>query len=211
MPFQYLDINNYEARDGELFIFDANVWLFWLSPPNAPGRQRRLPYLKFLNYLQGLPNDPIVLLPACILSEVMNKLFHRNGDYFKRFLASPDGKAAIAPCGPADDNILLKKAYRPHLRFYRERNAVYESIFSFSPLLEFLGDTFNYYKFDDLKFAVTELDFTDWQIWEMARDNKATIVTDDGDFVLENFPIVTNNSDLLARNPPPPSITTTPK
>lgn len=203
MPFQYLDIKNYQARNGELFILDANVWLFWLSPHNAPKKYQRQPYVNFLNDLLHLEEDPVVLLPACILSEVMNRLFHRTGDYFQRFLKSDDGKAAIAALGNVEENVLLKKAYRPHLRFYQERNAVYESIFSFSPSLEFLGDIFNCRNFDDLKLAVAELDFTDWQIWEMAREHNATIVTDDGDFVIENFPIVTNNSTLLSRNPTP--------
>jgi predicted nuclease of predicted toxin-antitoxin system len=63
--------------------------------------------------------------------------------------------------------------------------------------VELIGDGFNGVSFDDLTTAFTELDFNDWNIYELAKEYKATIVTDDSDFIVENYRIVTNNKDLL--------------
>jgi hypothetical protein len=192
MAFRYFDIRNYKARPNELFLFDANVWIAWLNPKDQ-NQWHRKPYQKFLNILLNQKEDPNVILLACVLSEVLNRLLKDH--YLDIFLRSDDGAAGLQKYPEEKD--WFKKVYRPHAQFGKDRDTIFDSIQSFSTNLTFCEDGFDTYWFDNLKAAPTELDFTDWQIWEAARELGATIITDDGDFVLENFPILTARKQLL--------------
>ena len=196
MPFKYLDINSFRARDGELFIFDANVWLFWFNRERYKPQQRA-PYERFMNRLQNLLFEPQVLLPACVLSEVVNKLLNK-GSYYERFMKS--SAAAVGVSQFPEEKDWFKKVYRAHPQYLEDRNMIYDSIFSFSQNLEFIDDGFSHYNFQDLKTSSAGLDFTDWQICEAAAYFKAIIVTDDSDFILEDQTILTARPSLLNRN-----------
>lgn len=195
MPFQYHPIKSYRSRADEQFIFDANVWIFYQDQINFKSYQR--PYTAFLNNLLKGPADPHILLPACVLSEVLNRLL--KGVYFEQFLQSQAGRAALI-ANPVNQGEEFKKVYRQHLKFKQDRDSIYQSIFSYSSNLELISDDFDVVGIGDLTSAMTDLDFTDWNIYELAKFRHATIVTDDSDFVLENYPIVTNNKNLLALN-----------
>ena len=193
MPFQYYDIKNYKAQKDELFLFDANIWIFYHNQVNP--RHFQKPYTAFLNQLLKEQDDPSVLLPSCVLGEVLNRLLKDH--YCKVFLQSPAGRAALLANPVTSDKEAYKKIYRSHLKYKQDRDHIYHSIFSYSNKLELINDGFDTVTFDDLTTAFTELDFNDWNIYELAKWYNATIVSDDSDFIVENYSIVTNNKDLL--------------
>jgi len=200
MAFDYYDIKTVKPLNDEAFVFDANVWIFYHDQTNSPHYAR--PYNRFLNELLKQPADPIVILPASVLSEVMNRLL--KDVYYPKFLQSATGKQELAKTKASPDEY-FKKLYRPHLQYKRDRDNIYARIFSYTSDLRLVDDRFDVVTHTDLTTAMTDLDFTDWIIYRLADyHNRATIVTDDHDFVLENYPIVTNNKKLLALMPPPP-------
>jgi predicted nucleic acid-binding protein len=200
MPFEYYDIKTAQPVNDEAFVFDANVWIFYHDQTNPSHRAK--PYNRFLDKLLSA-GDPIVILPACVLSEVMNRLL--KDVYCPRFLHSPIGKQELAKTKAGADEY-FKKVYRPHIQYKRDRDNIYDRIFSYTSDLRLVDDRFDLVAHVDLTTAMTDLDFTDWIIYRLADyHDRATIVTDDQDFVLENYPIITNNKTLLALMPPPPT------
>jgi hypothetical protein len=193
MPFQYKDIKVYQSRANEIFLFDANIWIYYHDQTRNKGYQK--PYNSFLNNLLKKKDDPEVLLPGCIMSEVLNRLL--KDKYVNRFLQSAEGKLALLD-NPVDDKDVFKKVYRAHLRYKLDRDSIYNSIFSYSENLFLISDDFNKVNLDELTTAFTDLEFNDWTILELAKLQRATIITDDADFKVENYPILTNNTSLLS-------------
>jgi predicted nucleic acid-binding protein len=200
MPFDYYDIKTAQPVNDEAFVFDANVWIFYHDQTNPSYRAK--PYNRFLDQLLRA-GDPIVILPACVLSEVMNRLL--KDVYCPRFLHSAIGKQELAKTTAGADEY-FKKVYRPHIQYKRDRDNIYDRIFSYTSDIRLVDDRFDFVTHLDLTTAMTDLDFTDWIIYKLADyHNRATIVTDDHDFVLENYPIITNNRTLLGLMPLPPT------
>ncbi len=193
MPFQYKDIKVYQSRADEIFLFDANIWINYHDQTTSKVNEK--PYNKFLNELLKRPNDPEVLLPGCVMSEVLNRLLKNR--YFKQFTQSDEGKKALID-NHVDERDVYKKVYRSHLRYKVDRDAIYNSIFAYSENLFLISDDFDEVTLDDLTTAFTDLEFNDWTILELAKLDNATIITDDADFKVENYPIITNNASLLA-------------
>lgn len=198
MAYQYVHTRDFHPAQGQVMIFDANIWIFYLQINPDPRADR---YQKFVSRLIKEQGDPVILLPAMVLSEVVNRLLKQN--YLGPFLQSQPGKAALAALSPdiqGKEDLMFKKAYRPSDQYLDDRNNIYTSIFSLTQNLRLISDKFEEQDLDQLIEGNAGLDFTDETIVRLAQDYNAVIVTDDGDFIVEEQLIVTNNKQLLALN-----------
>lgn len=140
-----------------------------------------------------------MILPAAVLSEVVNNLL--KGFFLRNFLISENGKRALFKT-TCSEKEYFKKLYRPTTQFQRDRQAIYVSILeNYTDNIRLVDDHFSEVSYADLEYANESLDFTDWLIYRLAQKYDATIVSDDSDFMIENWPIVTNRHQLLALNP----------
>jgi hypothetical protein len=128
------------------------------------------------------------------LSEVLNNLLRKV--YAPQFLQSATAAPLLAAKKPEEDD--YKHVYRKHKKYLDDRETILNSIFSYSSNLQLISDDFDQYALSGLTTAFTDLDFTDWLVYELAKKHNATIVTDDGDFHVDNHSVITGNPKLIA-------------
>lgn len=135
---------------------------------------------------------PKVVLPALILSEVVNRLLRSY--YFPLFIKN---HKTLLTSGSDTQN--YKLVYRPHEQFKTDYGFILYNIKAYHNLIELISDGF-----DELAIKTvfnntdTTLDFNDWILVHIARRNNYILVSDDGDMIGKDITIVTGNPKLLA-------------
>lgn len=194
MPFSAFPIQSHSPVLGRKYVFDANVWIYVLEADlDLKDSARKAE--QYVNLLQrvkqaGSPK-PKVVLPAIILSEVINRLLRSY--YFPLFIE--EHKTLLTT---GSDSYNYKHVYRSHEQFRIDYEMILYSIKAYHNLLELVSDEFSLLRIKDVfNNPNVRLDFNDYILVEMSRRNDYIIVSDDGDLEGQDITVVTGNQKLL--------------
>lgn len=195
MAYQITSLRNHSPVAGRRYLLDANVWIFTLEAElSDKDNPRTDPYVDFIERLKRAAGSPKIVLPAAVLSEVVNRLLRDT--YFPLFVE----EHKTLPY-KTDKNHNYKQIYRAHDKFRVDYESLLYNIKSYSNQFELISDSFADHRVKDVFNKPTvQLDFTDWLLVSLAKKHGYTIVTDDADFLLEDVPILTMNQSLLNRS-----------
>ncbi len=187
MPYFIRHIDN-AGLQKKKYLFDANLWLKILRPPfNLSARDKK--YLDFFEKFKNHPQHPKIVLPALILSEVINRYMREVT--FAKFCKN---KGVNSP-HPS----YYKEVYRPSSEFQYDYISLMEDIKAYQNYYELIPDNFSIdiRQKDILTSPPINLDFNDLYYYKLALKNGYIIVTDDKDFFVEDVEILTYNSVLV--------------
>jgi|SRR5882724_480231 len=172
------------------YFFDANLWLKILKPPfNLSPRDKK--YLSFFERFKTDLNHPKIVVPALLLSEVINR-YLRDVTYpifcKKRGVTNPDKS-------------YYKKVYRASAEFQSDYISLCEDIKAYQNYFELVPDglSTDIRQKDILTSPPQNLDFNDNYYYNLALKHGYTIVTDDEDFFVNGVEVFTYNNQLLER------------
>lgn len=192
--YNILDIQNVTPQSGVRYLFDANVWLEILeSSYKSPHYMK---YVKFFDKITSNPKDNIkIVMPSILLSEIINKKM----DWaFDEFLAeNPKLQNAIFS-GEKKRKQCFKEDYRPSEHYRNRYQNIRANITDYHASIELISDNLDSFTCSKLlKKPVLHMEFNDYLLYKIADQCGYTIVTHDGDFAVENIPILTANPKLL--------------
>ena len=190
MGFFITDIKTASPQPGQLYLFDANVWLAVLdSNFTTPFSQY---YTDFFDKVLSNELQPkcSVVMPSLLLSEVLNRLM--NDIYYREFCLK----------NPKPDDVAkhthYKKAYRSSADYSIDLASACQSIRSYHQYVKLLSDNLDKHTFKTLtKKIPAHLDFNDHLYCQMAKMQNLVIVTGDKDFMVEDVSILTSHPALL--------------
>lgn len=189
-----LDIRNANPQEGANYILDANVWIFMcggtvLSYQNS--------YINFVSKIRRMNPESAakIILPASVLSEVVNRMMK---DVLMQEFARQFPLAIDPKYSSRGSNAIFKHCYRSHPQYNQDFGMLLADINAYGSYIVTVSDDFNGTTLDQLiSDPPIQLDFTDYTISRLARDNNYIIITDDGDFKGDNNHILTVNRNLL--------------
>jgi PIN domain len=189
MAFLITDVQNENPQSGISYLFDANIWLAILDPTfesffyNNP--------IKFFNKIinNSVVKDAKIAIPTMLLSEIINRLL--KDVYFEDFLS----------VNPNVNNVknYYKNGYRKSEQYKEDLEIVRASIRAYHNHIQFVSDNANKYTCKQLiKNIPVHLDMNDYMYTKIAKEQGLVIVTNDGDFQVEDIQIYTSHKGLLA-------------
>lgn len=170
------------------YFFDANLWLKILRPQiNLSHKDTK--YLAFVERFKNDPNKPKIIITAFLLSEVINRYLH--DESFTRFCKKQGGGK--------QDKRYFKDVYRTSKDYQKDYTNLCDDIYAYSSIFTLVTDDLGArVSIDQLLLnPITSLDFNDHYYYLLAKLNNYPIVTDDGDFFVEDVEILTYNSGLI--------------
>ncbi|WP_191575509.1 PIN domain-containing protein [Achromobacter insolitus] len=178
------DIASYSYKKGEIFLFDANIWLYISAPPSsATVGQWNKKYSQALKDILSAHSRLVV--SSTILSEYLNRycrieweaLHKATHPNFKKFRQSSAFNAiGIQAAAEANQILSLCGKYNDH----------FETC-NVGPMLT--------------QFENGSLDFNDGMISHFCSAHDCKLVTNDADFTMGGIEILTANRSLLAACP----------
>lgn len=193
MPFANIVDLNDSVVQSTCYFADANVWIYsFQREEDLPEWQR--PYSYFFYSIVESELDPLpkILMPTLLFSEILST--------YLRQIAMPEYK--IENNIDETENFNFKKDYRPTSHYRNSYERVCDDISGFRHSLIFVDD--KSLLTDPPKFfepAPDPFDFNDYIYYQICKDylqkQPLTILTNDGDFQIEDIPIVTANRTLL--------------
>ena len=171
----------------KVYLFDANIWLLILGPVSQPDHKQQ----KYINFFKTIfQSDAIILLPSILVSEIINRLMHFQMIKFAK------------KRGDNIDPTYFKKVYREHPAFKLALQQIYDDLLIYAKSCTLIND-----QFGEQEFSLTDLftssgainEFNDNYLYRLAKFHSAIIVTDDGDFLVEDIQIYTLNSTLISK------------
>ncbi len=189
MSYQIIHIDQVSTL-GPFYFFDANLWLKILKPPIAPSK-RDTKYLNFVERFKSDPNKPKIAITAFLLSEVINRFLH--DEAFKKYCKK---NTVERP-----EKSYYKMVYRTSKEYIEDYTNLCDDIYAYSNIFTMINDDLgNRVTIDQLlQNPSTSLDFNDNYYYLLAKLNGYPIVTDDGDFFVEDVPILTYNNTLIEK------------
>lgn len=177
------DISSYTFQENQVYLIDANIWLYIQGPPSNSQANLGQSYSAALKKLLGA-NSKIVI-NSLIMSEYLNRycrivfdaLHKVNFTTFKDFRNS----STYLPTG--QDAAMHAKTL---LQLCDKCNDDFETIDSTKVLAD---------------FEIGDLDFNDGLIVESCKKNGWILITHDKDFINGGIDILTMNTKLLAACP----------
>ena len=152
-------------------------------------RQRDEKYLNFFEKFRNSPYHPKIAMLSLVLSEVINRYIREVS--YNMFLK----KRGISK--PTADT--FKNVYRSSLEYQKDYNSLCEDIKSYQNYFVLQSDGLQeeVKQRDILREPPLKLDFNDLYYYQLAKSRQYTIVTDDGDFLVEDVEIITANGNLI--------------
>jgi hypothetical protein len=175
---------------GPAYFFDANLWLKILKPAINPS-PKDIKYLEFVERFKNDSGQPKIIITAFLLSEVINRYLHDVS--YKRFC---DKQKQVSP-----PKSYYKQVYRASSDYKNDYVNICDDIDAYSSIFTLVSDDLGG-KIDlthVLQNPILSLDFNDQYYYLLAKTNGFPIVTDDGDFFVEDVQILTYNSVLIDR------------
>ncbi|WP_041257823.1 type II toxin-antitoxin system VapC family toxin [Fibrella aestuarina] len=195
MPFSALPIKNHNPFPGRKYLFDANAWIFVLEADlelKQSTTSKADLYIDLLGKINqaGSPK-PKVVLPAIVLSEVVNRLLRSY--YFPLFV---EQHKTLITSGSDSQN--YKQVYRPHHQFRIDYEVILYNIKAYHNILELVSDGFGEMSVRNV-FTKPDntLDFNDYLLVDIAKRNNFIVVSDDGDLAGRDITVVTGNQAML--------------
>lgn len=189
MAYKIRSIDNV-SKLKQWYFFDANLWLKILKPPIDLSKKDEK-YLAFFERFKIDPIKPKIVVTSFLLSEVINRYIHDVS--YQKFLK--DNKVVNPP------KSYYKQVYRPTQAFKNDFASICDDIDTYSgffhPISDDLGTNIKLSQI--LQSPPASLDVNDHFYYLLARLHGYPIVTDDGDFFVEDVEILTYNNQLIDR------------
>jgi len=186
------DISKVQPGSGELYFFDANVWLTILD--GYYQKHYTKPYIDFFStILSGnFEKKPQILMASLLLSEIVNRLL--------RDVHFVDFKAKNATNLGINQPNAFKQIYRKDAQYARDNKIIFQNVKSYQQVIKLIDDNFESYRLKDvINDNTTSLDFNDYVYSKLVKKHKATIITNDIDFSGLSLNILTANQKLIKR------------
>lgn len=176
----------------QLYFFDANMWIKILKPPfNLKGRDKK--YLEFFEKFKSSAVHPKIAVTSLVLGEVINRIMREvaMSKYLKQEGLEP-GKV---------NKGYYKEVYRGTDHFKGQYALLCDDIKGYHNKYEFVSDSFgeDIRTKDILTRPAYGLDFNDNYYVLLAKKYGFPIITDDGDFFVEDVEVMTYNDTLYQR------------
>jgi predicted nucleic acid-binding protein len=194
MPFQNITrLTHRTTIQSTYYFLDANVWIYALQSDDWMENWQHDYSEFFYDILDSeLDDPPKILMPSILFSEILNTYLRR--------IAMPEYMTQ-EEIGP-HDAFTFKKDYRPTQHYRDNYDQLCDDIKSYKVSIHFMDDSLiisNNPEF--LNPAIDPFDFNDYFFYllcrEFQKNNPIVVVTNDGDFQVEDIPIITKNRDLL--------------
>lgn len=172
------------------YFFDSNIWLIIVKPKMVPtDREQR--YIDFVENFKTSTQNPKIVIPALMLSEIINRYLHDVG--MPKFKAKNPLIAELPK--------FYKEHYRQSDQFKIDYELICDDIKSYNKYYELIPDNLGIdFKTKHLLSNPPKgLDFNDHYYYLMAKKRGYTIVTDDADFFVEDVDVLTYNNKLYKR------------
>lgn len=168
-------------QEGTRYVFDSNVWLPILGLENDESISEH--YKSYFSKVFKLKDSRILLCPVQI-SELLNRLlrFHAYKEFVK-----------AGSRGEFSD--YYKRVYRGSVEFKDQHKSILDDIESYQSHV-ILCDSEVGGLDEVLGYNPSKLDFNDHYLYLLAKNQKATIITDDRDFNGLDVPVGTFNKRL---------------
>lgn len=185
MSLRISKLSNHKLDGSRKYFLDANVWIFALGnppSPKTPGEE----YIQFIDTL--LESETQIYSHSILISEVFNALMRIN---FQDYLKTEQYRTGKKPL------IDFKRDFRGKVEYLNALNRFKSDIQAYLPNIKLIDNQLNFDPEYLVKNIPSTSDFNDYLFYEMALDQKLTIVTDDGDFNFSDIEILTENNWLL--------------
>jgi hypothetical protein len=175
------------------YFIDANVWIYSLQGFDDLQRWQQRYFDFFYDIVESkrIP-EPKIILTSLLLSEIINT-------YLKQ-IAIPDYKLLMGI--PFSQEFKFKTDYRPTAHYEESFARIMDDIFSFRSSILFIDDKDIANENTLLKNNIGIFDYNDYLYYclckELNKKHKVIIVTNDGDFKVNDIEIITSNRELLA-------------
>ena len=194
MPFpNILNLRRASVTSANYFV-DANVWIYSLQQFEDLENWENIYYQFFYDIIDStLDPKPKIIVPTLLISEIVNT-------YLRKF-AIPEYKLAnsIAANLPFD----FKRDYRPTQHYTDSFEKIMDDIQGLHSSLRFFDDS---QVANDhtilLNKSIGQFDYNDYLYYsickELNKSERVIMVTNDGDFQINDFEIITSNRTLLS-------------
>jgi hypothetical protein len=174
-----------------LYFLDANVWVYALQYLESPSPNYwEQVYVDFFDDLINERSQPKILMPSVLVSEIINT-----------YIRDVPFKEFKNKTGKLDAH--FKKDFRPSSDYLIAYHSILDDLKSYKNCIQFIDDSCILNPSPQfLSKDFTDVDFNDKYYFhllkELSKTTPLTIVTNDGDFHIEDIPILTVHKDLLA-------------
>lgn len=176
------------------YFVDANVWIYALQGDGILEHWQNR-YINFFYDIveSSLDPKPKILMPTMLFSEVLNTWITK--------IAMNEYKETNGI--PSNAIFSLKKDYRPTQHYRENYEKICDDVMSIKDSLLFINDS-NIVTDPPLYInpVVDPFDFNDFLYYQICKEFQKShtiiILTNDGDFQINDIPILTTNRDLLS-------------
>jgi predicted nucleic acid-binding protein len=192
MSFRIEDIKKHKVVEGGKYLFDANIWLAILDTNFS--KSYMPPYEALFEDIitHKTVKSAKVVMPSLLLSEILNR--YMNDIFYKEFCKLNPVSTGMTK------HEHYKHVYRTSPVYSQDLAMACSGIRTFSANngLSFLSDNLDNFTFKQLtKNIPVFLDINDHLYAQIAKAQGLIIVTNDGDFRVEDVTVVTGNPALL--------------
>jgi predicted nucleic acid-binding protein len=174
------------------YFIDANVWIYSMQNFHTLERWQQ-GYANFFFEIidSDLQPKPKIIVPSLLISEIINT-------YLKQ-IAFKDYKKENG----ITTNIDFKRDYRPTQHYKDSLEKVCDDLLSYKASIEFVNDDI-LIKNPDIMLNIpsTNFDYNDYFYYRLCQHVNSTqplsMITNDGDFLVSDLNILTENRDLLS-------------
>lgn len=208
MPFENIkNLTGTKVKENHYYFLDANVWIYAMNTtcmPNAKDKGNSI-YSNFFFEItdSAFKPRPRIIMSSLLMSEIINT-------YLRKF-ALPDYiyKTYTSKGGHLPSNFDYKKDYRNKANsdhFAKQYELIRNEIKTYHESIEVVDDSFIELKpFQLLKSCPTSQDFNDYYYYMLCKKltkkyANFSFVTNDGDFKINDFEILTTSTSLLELN-----------
>ncbi len=184
-----IQLKNANVEPTNYFV-DANVWIYSLQQFDTLAGWEDDYYQFFFDIVES-PLNPKLLMPTLLLSEIVNT--------FLRKIAMVEFRDSLQPLPQSFE---FKRDYRPTAHFRQKYEQMMDDIHSLRNSIRFVDDGIISKKGSLLlDKCIGNFDYNDFLYHnfccDFCKQEKLTMLTNDGDFYVSEYNIVTSNRKLL--------------
>lgn len=168
-----LKISDYQIKEGDVFFFDNNVWMYVFCPLANFKSKRQAAYSKFLQYI--LSRKSHVFINTLVLSEFCNRYLKLDFD-----LCNKTGTPQVYTS--------FKKDYVGSNQFKKTVKEIKIHLANIIKMSQKCSDEFNAINIDEVLELFQKIGFNDSYYTFQAKRKNWIIVSDDSDFSNNNIP-----------------------
>lgn len=191
MGYHIFHLDNVTLKK-QLYFFDANMWIKLLRP-RLKLKPREQKYIDFFQKFFSSPANPRIAVTSMVLAEVINRIMREVA--MAKYIKENNVPEVQVTKG------YYKEVYRKTNHFKIQYELLCDDIKAYHTKFELLEDSFG--KGIKAKHVLSRpsytLDFNDSYYVLLAKNHKIPIITDDGDFFVDDVEILTYNDALYQR------------